>query len=282
MTTTERTIEAQEADGASGGAGVELRSIAPEDLVVIEEMIEAGLLYGLNKSKTHPGMRGAILLTRSGVEVINLEQTLAALKKSVAFLSEALAGGRQLLFVGTTPVAQASVRATAERLRQPYVTERWLGGTLTNFKVVSKRVERLKKLTLDREAGALGKYTKKERLMIDREVQKMRVLFGGIEHMAQLPGALVVVNPIANGTAVREARRMKIPVVALMNTNANPAEIAYPIPGNDRIVKGVAWALDYLERGLAVKTGGAEGMEKVAEETPTPEKRADDGGSQEA
>jgi len=227
-------------------------NLSAEDLLMLQEMAELGMLYGLSKSKTHPRMKPFIHSTRSGTEIIDLEKTISSLKAAGEFLKGIAASGKAILFVGTTPASRKAIKEFAEKLNYPYVTKRWLGGTLTNFKVISGRVEYFKKLVSDKESGQLSKYTKKEQLMIDRQIEKMKTIFSGIKNMKELPGALLVVDPKEHSTALREARGVGLPVAAILNTNANPGQIDYPIPANDRNQKCVAWILNFLEPYLSV------------------------------
>jgi small subunit ribosomal protein S2 len=224
--------------------------VPPEDLLVLQEMIDAGLLHGLAKSKTHPKMKPYIHSTRSGVEVIDLVQTIALLKKSGEFLKSVVDSGKSVLLVGTAPIAKQAVKAYAEKTGNPYVAERWVGGMLTNFKIVSGRIQYFKKLLADKESGDLAKYTKKEQLMIEREIEKMAVVFNGLKNMGQLPGAVLILSFADNKLAADEAKTAGIPVVAMLNTNVNPKLIEYPIPGNDKLSTGINWILNYLEPNL--------------------------------
>lgn len=227
--------------------------LSAEDLLMTQEMAELGMFYGLSKGKTHPRMRPFIYSTRGGVEIIDLEKTIKALKEAVSFLKETHSASKQILFIGVSPAAKTAIKEIAEKLSQPFIIKRWPGGTLTNFKVIAARVEVLKKLSSDKEAGNLAKYTKKERLMIDRQIEKMENLFGSIKNLKEPPGALFVIDPVKNKTAVREAKRIRIPVVAVLNTNADPDLIDYPIPANDRNLRSIAWILNYLASHLQSK-----------------------------
>lgn len=237
----------------------------PDNLPVLEEMMKAGLFVGRRSSKTHPKMRGFILGIRNKSSLIDLEETLKMLEKAMEFIkTKAAEKEGNILLVGTAPVAKNSVEKTAKQLDLPFVTERWLGGTLTNFKTLSKRIVYFKKLKSDKEAGRLDKYTKKERLDIDRQIQKMTTMFSGVEKMESLPAALFVADVNAHLTAVREARRLKIPIVGIMNTDTDPELVDYPILANDRSKVSIDWILARLEkaveegRALAREAGKAE------------------------
>lgn len=214
---------------------------------LVEEMMRAGLFIGRKSSKTHPHMKPFIFGARNGVSVIDLEETSKLLGAAMEFVKTKTGKGT-ILLVGTTPPSKESVEETAKRLGMSYVTERWLGGTLTNFKTLSKRIAYFKKLKSDKEAGRLDKYTKKERLEFDREIQKMTIMFGGLEEMQALPEAVFIVNAIAHMTAVREARRLSIPIIAVINTDTDPELVQYPIPANDCSKSSIDWILGRFEK----------------------------------
>jgi len=218
----------------------------PANLPVLEEMARVGLLLGHKKSKTHPRMKPYIFGIRNGVEVFDLSQTCTMLDKALEVVKAKVLVKGNVLLVGTTPTAKTLVEQCAAQLHFPYVTERWLGGTLTNFKTLSKRVAHFKKLKADKEAGRLDKYTKKERLVIDREIAKLKTKFSGVEEMEQLPALLFVVDLGHHLIAVREAQRMGIPVVAIGNTDTDPRFADYLIPANDRSREGIEWLLAKL------------------------------------
>lgn len=222
----------------------------PANLPILEEMMKAGLFIGRKTSKTHPRMRGFVFGVRNKSSLIDLEQTLRLTDQAMDFVKSKMTGNGTLLLAGTTPVAKKLVEELAQKLAFPYVIERWLGGTLTNFKTLSKRISYFKKLKSDREAGRLDKYTKKERLDFDRQIQKMTVMFGGLEKMEVLPEILFVVDVNAHLTVVREAKRLKIPVVGIMNTDTDPELVNYPIIANDRSRTSIAWILTRLEKAV--------------------------------
>lgn len=229
---------------------VVLDEAAKANLPVLEEMMKAGLFIGRKGSKLHPKMKPLIFGMRNGVSIIDLEETLKYLEKAMDFIKSKAGEKNSILLVGTTPSTQNLVENLAKKLSLPYVIERWLGGTLTNFKTLSKRVSHFKKLKSDKETGRLEKYTKKERLDIDRQIIKMTKMFGGVEEMAVLPKVLFVVDVNANMTAVNEAKILKIPVVGIMNTDTNIELIDYPIPANDRSKSSVEWILGRLEQAV--------------------------------
>lgn len=222
----------------------------PANLPVLEEMAKAGLFLGHQKSKTHPRMKQFIFTTRNGMEVIDLSQTWQALETALEFLKVKIAAGGTILFAGTTPAAKAAVEDFTKKVNSPYVIERWLGGTLTNFKTMAKRVAHFKKLKIDRASGKFDKYTKKERLNIDREIAKLALHFSGVENMENLPSVVFVVDAQSHLIAVREARRMRIPVIAMINTASDPDLIDYPIPANDRSKAGIEWVLAKVEAAM--------------------------------
>lgn len=227
------------------------------------DMIEAGVFYGRKKSKTNPKMREFILANRGGIEIINLQKTSDGLEKATGFVKEKIRNGGSPLFVGTSPAADASVQRIAKEFSLPYVVLRWVGGTLTNFKIITRRVEYLKKLRTDLAVGALEKYTKKERLEMEREVKRLEELMGGLETMSREPDFLIVIDPNLHATAVKEARIKHIPVVALANVDANPDVIDYLVPGNDKARMSVAWFLNHIEH--AIREGIAERSTLVRE-----------------
>jgi small subunit ribosomal protein S2 len=173
---------------------------------------------------------------------------------AAAFIKEKVRNNGLVLLVGTEPAAEVNVTALAKKLGIPYVTTRWVGGAITNFKIINKRVEHLKQLRTDLASGALvSKYTKKERLDMGKEMERLEVLMGGLENMTKEPDVVVIVDPILHHTALSEANTKKIPVVALANVDADPDKIAYLVPGNDKAKKSIEW---FLERvGKAYEEG---------------------------
>jgi len=218
------------------------------------EMIEAGVFYGLRSSKTHPRMRQYVLASRGGIDIINLLKTAEKLEKALGFLKEVVKNGGLVLLVGTQPAAEESVLELAKKFGLPYARERWPGGILTNFKVISKRIEYFQKLKADFAAGAFLKYTKKERLGVEREIERLRELFEGLENLTREPNALLIIDPVLHRTAVREANRLKIPVIALSNLDADPNEVECLVPGNDSSRTSINWFLGKIETAISEGT----------------------------
>ncbi len=224
--------------------------LSPEETEELKEMIAAGILFGRKKSRTHPKMAKYIFTYSKGVAVFDSTQTLALLNKAIGFLKEVFDKKLPILIVGTQVTVKDLVAAFAKKFGFAYVTERWLGGTLTNFQTISKRVDYFKKLKADKATGKLDKYTKKERLLMDRELTDMAVSFGGVENLNQLPAVVFVIDAEAHETAVREAKRLKIPIVAVINNDTNPDGLTYPIPANDNNRSSLIWILSRIEKGL--------------------------------
>lgn len=253
---TTSTDELKDAGAEENGKAEVFEQLSPEDaatLPVVEEMMKAGLMYGRKRSFTNPKMKSYIFAIRGGMAVFDLSKTLKALETALEAVKKAVKGGGKVLVVGTQPAAKELVKAFAKDHGQYFVTERWLGGTLTNFKTISSRVEHFKKLKSDKAAGRLEKYTKKERVGMDKEIEDMGELFGGFEDMTVLPAMVLLVNATLHDTALREARRMKIPVVALMSSDGNPDFVQYPIPGNASARPSIAWVLEKI--GKAIEEG---------------------------
>jgi len=214
-------------------------------------------------------MRQYAILNRGGIEIINLEKTAEAVEGAAGFIEETVRRDGFPLLVATQPAAQARILELAKKFSLPYVINRWAGGIITNFGIVSKRTEYLVKLKRDLASGALDKYTKKERLMLAREMNRLKELFEGLENMPKLPDAMIVIDPVIHHTAVREAKRAGIPIVALSNLDAEPADAAYLVPGNDNSRSSINWFLNRIEEALVA--GFAKRTERVdQQEKPSP------------
>ncbi len=217
---------------------------------VLDEMFKAGVHFGYSRSSRHPSMKPVIYGMKNRVEIINLEKTVEYLEKAKAFIRTLAAGGKTVLFVGTKNESKAVVRAAAELAGMPYVTERWAGGIFTNFEEMKKRIARLKELREKKEKGELDVYTKKERLLLSREEDRLVKLFGGIVDMSHLPAAIFVVDTKKEKNAVAEAKKMGIPVIALMNSDCDFRDAEFPIPGNDASVASIRFITGELVSAL--------------------------------
>lgn len=228
-----------------------------------KELTDAGVFLGRKKRNTHPRMRPYILTTRNEIEIINLQKTTDDLEKAVAFVKEKIRNGGTVMVVGTQPQAAEAVAAFAKELDIPYVNVRWLGGLITNFKVLSKRIEYYKKLKSELKSGALEKYTKKERLGFEKELVRLDELLGGLENYNAVPNILFVIDPNPHMTGVREAKRLGIPVVAYVNTDLDPEIVDYPVVGNTKARKSISWFLSKITE--AVKEGKLAAVAKAKE-----------------
>lgn len=205
----------------------------------IKTLFQAGAHFGFSRARRHPSAAPFIFTTKDRTDILDLEETGARLQKAADFVASVAQSGKQVLFVGGKHEAIASVKDLGEKTGAPYVAGRWIGGTLTNFKNIRKRIDRLEKLTAERESGELDKYTKKERLLIDREIEELQSRFGGLVSMNELPGALFVVDSRHEETAVKEANQMGIPVVGLASTDCDFNVVQYPIPANDTSIRSI-------------------------------------------
>jgi len=221
----------------SGGEGVFIPSP-----IHMRDLIEAGLHFGHQTRRWNPKMRPFIYGVRGGVHIIDLQQTIKLFRRAYMFIVETVSRGGHILMVGTKRQAQDIVQAEAQRAQMFYVTNRWIGGLLTNFKVISLAIERLNNLNARfAEEGGFGELKKKEVLRLAKEKQRLEKNFGGVKGMKQIPSAIFVIDPECEKTAVVEANKMKIPVVALIDTNCDPDPIDFPIPGNDDAIKSIQY-----------------------------------------
>ncbi len=209
-------------------------------VVTIRQLLDSGVHFGHQTRRWNPKVKRFILTERSGIHIIDLQQSLAYIDKAYDYVKETVAHGGTVLFVGTKKQAQESIAEQAQRVGQPYVNQRWLGGLLTNFQTVSKRLARMKELEeLDFEGTTSG-FTKKELLIKKRELDKLHKTLGGIRNLSKTPSAIWVVDAKREHLAVDEARKLGIPVIGILDTNADPDEIDYPIPGNDDAIRSVS------------------------------------------
>jgi small subunit ribosomal protein S2 len=207
----------------------------------IEAMFKVGAHYGFIKSRRHPTVKPYIYGTKNKIEIFDLEKTNIQLETALEFVKKIASSGKQVLFLGGKSEARDIVRTSADSADMPFVASRWVGGTFTNFEVIHKRVEKLVDLTSQKEKGELNKYTKKERLLIDKDIEKLTSLFGGIITMNSLPGALFVVDSKKEHIAVAEARDKGIPVIALCGSDCDLSLINYPIVANDTAIDSIKY-----------------------------------------
>lgn len=237
--------------------------------VDIKELLAAGAHFGHRTSRWHPKMAPYIHSKRQEAHIINLEKTVEALETALPVVTRLVASGKKVLFVGTKRQMKDLVKAAAESVGMPYVTERWVGGTLTNVETINKQIKKLKDLERKMASGELeNRYSKLEVQRYQEEIEALNLRYGGVKDMTEQPAAVIVMDTIQDKNAVREAQILKIPVVAIVDTNSDPTGIDYPIPANDDAVKGVGLILDLLV--AAVKEG-----EGKAEKKPVEEKKVD-------
>lgn len=240
-------------------------------VVSMRQLLEAGVHFGHQTRRWNPKMKRFILTERNGIYIIDLRKTVEDINKTYDFVKETVAHGGNILFVGTKRQAQQPVREQAERVGMPYVNERWLGGMLTNFQTVSARINRLKELELiDFDDVAGSGRTKKELLMMRREKEKLEKTLGGIRDMGKTPSAIWIVDTNKEHLAVAEAKKLNIPVVAVLDTNCDPDDVDYGIPGNDDAIRSIEIltrvVTDAVAEGLMARGGN-----KGGDEEPMPE-----------
>ena len=241
---------------------------------LIEEMTKAGVGFGHRTSKLHPKMKPYILGIKSTVHIINLEKTVEELRKALAFINELVERGQQILFVGTKVQFQELIQEVAEDCDFPYVNHRWVGGAITNFPVISDRVRHLEEMIEAKKKGDWEKYTKKERIGLEHQLEKLEDKFGGLKKMKGLPAALFILDLDKNKLAAKEARRKGLPVIALVDTNVNPELADYLIPANDDALSSARFILDKVQAAIkeAQKKAQEEKVvqEKASKEAKTP------------
>jgi ribosomal protein S2 len=242
-------------------------------VVTMKQLLESGVHFGHQTRRWNPKMKRYIFTERNGIYIIDLQQSLDYIDRAFEFIKETVAHGGTILYVGTKKQAQEVIAEQAGRVGMPYVNQRWLGGMLTNFSTVFKRLQRLKELEeIDFGDVAGSGMTKRELLHLRRERDKLDRTLGGIRHMARVPSAVWVVDTKKEHIAVSEARKLGIPVVAILDTNCDPDEVSYPIPGNDDAIRSVALltrvVADAVAEGLIARAGAADGEEKPSADQP--------------
>jgi len=207
--------------------------------ISLQDLLEAGAHFGHQAQRWNPKMKPYLYGVRDGVHIFDLVKTQEGLKKACEYVQKLTAEGKKIIFVGTKRQAEAIIKEEAKKAGMPWVSKRWLGGTITNWEEIKKRIERLKEMTEKRAKKEYQKYTKKERLLIDREIARLETFFGGLVGLDDLPAAIFVVDTKKEKTAVREAKRKGITVVAIVDSNADPDLVDYVIPANDDAVKAI-------------------------------------------
>jgi small subunit ribosomal protein S2 len=209
------------------------------DTATIKQLLEAGAHFGHQTGRWHPRMKNYIFTKRNGIHIIDLEKTVVMLDKAAAFVREVVSSGQSVLFVGTKKQAQESIREEATRCGMYYVNLRWLGGMLTNFTTIQSRIDQLVRMEDQSARGEFGRLTKKEIGKLNEKIEKLNRQMGGFKEMTALPGTLFIIDPTKERIALAEAKRMGIPVVAVVDTNCNPDEIDHPIPANDDAIRAI-------------------------------------------
>ncbi len=221
------------------GGGKNLRRKSIMAVVSMKQLLEAGVHFGHQTRRWNPKMAEYIFTERNGIYIIDLQKTVKKVEEAYMFVRDVAEAGDSVLFVGTKKQAQESIKEEAERVGMYYVNSRWLGGMLTNFATIKTRIERLAQLRKMEEDGTFNLLPKKEVVKLNLEIEKLEKYLGGIKEMKKLPGALFIVDPRKERNAVAEARKLHIPIVAIVDTNCDPDEIDYVIPGNDDAIRAV-------------------------------------------
>ncbi|MBI2599454.1 30S ribosomal protein S2 [Candidatus Daviesbacteria bacterium] len=247
----------------------------------LQELLEAGVHFGHQVRRGHPRMKPYIYGAREGVHIIDLTQSEGLLKEAAEFVYNLGKEGKVLLFVGTKKQARPIVEELAKNLEAPFLVERWMGGFLTNFEEIKKRIKLLKDLKEQKEKGQLSKYTKKEQLLLDRKMESLQKDFAGVMDLQGHPDAVFVVDAVSDNIAVREANRLGIKVVAIADSNCNVSEIDYPIPGNDDAIKSIKILSEAVAGAFGEGKKEAGKVKAAKEKKEAEESRAEDAVSEE-
>jgi len=227
----------------------------------LDELLEAGVHFGHVTSRWHPKMEPFLYGKKGDIHLIDLSQTHKQLEKAAKIAQDLASKGKKILFVGVKPLARNIIEEEAKRCDSPYVVHRWIGGTLTNWSVISGMLKRMSQIEQDKQSGRLAKYTKKEQLIFGEEYEKLEHDIGGIRKLAKAPEAMFLVDAKYDKTALAEARKLKIPVISIVDTNINPKKITHPIPGNDDSLKSMA----LITRVIADAIIAGQGLDKSKE-----------------
>ena len=235
-------------------------------VVSMKQLLEAGVHFGHQTRRWNPKMAQYIFTERNGIYIIDLQKTVKKLEEAYMFVRDIAAEGGNVLFVGTKKQAGDSIKEEAERAGAYYVNARWLGGMMTNFKTIRRRIARLEQLNKMKEDGTFDRLTKKEAAKLSLEIEKLEKFLGGIKNMNKLPGALFIVDPRKERIAVSEARKLGIPIVAIVDTNCDPDEIDYVIPGNDDAIRAVKLISQTMADAIIEGRQGAQGAAEAEAE----------------
>ncbi len=242
-------------------------------VVSMKQLLEAGVHFGHQTRRWNPKMAEYIFTERNGIYIIDLQKTVKKLNEAYLFARDISASGKDILFVGTKKQAQDSVKEEAIHCEMPYVNARWLGGMLTNFRTIRRRISRLAQLRTMRDDGTFELLPKKEVIKLNLEIEKLEKFLGGIENMQKLPGAMFIVDPRKERIAVQEAKKLGIPIIAIVDTNCNPDEIDAVIPGNDYAIRAVKLIAETIANAVIEGRQGVQGT--AVEETAEAEETAD-------
>ena len=236
-------------------------------VITMKQLLEAGVHFGHQTRKWNPKMKKYIFAARNDIHIIDLQLTANLIEEAYTFVCESAKAGKTDLIVGTKKHAQEAIKEEAERCGQFYVNSRWLGGCLTNFKTMRSRVERLEKLEKMEADGDFERLPKKEVMLLKKEMDKLQTNLGGIKNMKSMPGVMFVVDPHNEDIAIKEAKKVGIPVVAITDTNCDPDEIDYVIPGNDDAIRAIKLIASVMANAVIEANQGAEALAPVVEET---------------
>ena len=240
-------------------------------VVSMKQLLEAGVHFGHQTRRWNPKMAPYIFTERNGIYIIDLQKTVKKLDEAYAFVRDVAANGGEVLFVGTKKQAADSIKEEAERCGMHYVNARWLGGMMTNFKTIQKIIDRLAQLRKMEEDGTFELLPKKEVVKLKLEIEKLEKFIGGIKHMKSLPAALFIVDPKKEKIAVSEARKLNIPIVAIVDTNCDPDEVDYVIPGNDDAIRAVKLIAGAMANAVMEGRQGQSDAPAAEEEAPVEE-----------
>ena len=240
--------------------------------VGLRDLLESGVHFGHQTRKWDPKMKPYIFIARGGIYIIDLQKTLKALRKACAYIKETVSKGGSVMFVGTKKQAKVAIKEYAEKTGMPYITERWLGGMLTNYQTIHKSVQKLDEIEAMRADGRIENFSKKEQLEISRPYDKLNKNLGGIRTMKGLPAVLFIIDTGEEETAVREGNKLGIPIVGIVDTNCDPTNIDFPVPGNDDAIRAITLCArtvsQAIEEGKAMRSEGKETPVEMAEDKP--------------